>query len=618
MSDLQLWIYIIVGISFGLYLAIAIWARAGTTSEFYVANKGIHPIANGMATAADWMSIASFISMAGILAFSGYQGSAFIMGWTGGYVLLALLIVPYLRKLGQFTVPGFIGLRYYSNTARLITVVCLLTISIIYVIGQMKGVGVIFARFLDLSVEQGLLIGMAIIFIYAVMGGMKGITYTQIAQYVVLIFAYTIPAIFLSIQLTGQVIPQLGLASHLSSDPSLYVLDKLDQAITDLGFKAYTSTDVNKFNMVLLTLTLMMGTAGLPHIIVRFFTVPTVRGTRSSVGWTLLFTAILYTTIPAVGAMARLDITDAIQLKPPSQPEANLVYDYRPNWMFTWEQIGLIEFDDKNQDGLVQYYDDKGLSQNEAKLKQISASGTETQIAQAKANLIASQQAHEQSPFPQYGWKGNELVLPNDMIMLATPEIAAMPNWLVALTVAGAIAAALSTAAGLLLTIAAAISHDLVKSVLKPDLSEKAELMIGRIAMTLAILMAGYWGLKPPGFAAEVVAFAFGLAAASLFPTLWLGIFFKRINKYGAISGMLAGFVVIVAYIIWFKGWGFIPETAMAPNTAQYWLWGIAPEAFGVVGAVINIAVAFTVSALTPPIPQGTQHLIDEMHAPAR
>ena len=616
MSDLQLWTYIIVGISFGFYLALAIWARAGTTSEFYVAGKGIHPIANGMATAADWMSAASFISMAGILAFSGYQGSAFIMGWTGGYVLLALLVVPYLRKLGQFTVPGFIGLRYYSNAARLVAVFCLLIVSLTYVIGQMKGVGVTFARFLDLSVETGLLIGMAIIFIYAVLGGMKGITYTQIAQYIVLIFAYTVPAMFISLQLTGQVLPQIGLGSHLASDPSFYVLDKLDQVITELGFNAYTSTEVNKLNLFLLTLTLMLGTAGLPHIIVRFFTVPTVRETRISAGWTLLFIAILYTTAPALGAMARLNITNAIQLKPPTQAEANLVYDYRPDWMYTWELTGLVQFEDKNEDGRVQYYNDKGLSQNEGRLKQMTSSGTEAQIAQAQANLTTSRQAHEQTPFPNYGWKGNELVLDNDMIVLANPEIAGMPNWLIALTAAGAIAAALSTAAGLLLTIAAAISHDVFKSVLKPDLSERTELMIGRIAITVAILIAGYMGLKPPGFAAEVVALAFGLAAASLFPAIWLGIFSKRMNKYGAISGMLAGLIVTLVYIFWFKGWGFISETAMAPNTPHYWLWGISPEAFGAVGALINMLIALTVSALTNPPPMEIEQLVSDMRIP--
>ncbi|MBK8453126.1 MAG: sodium:solute symporter family protein [Thiofilum sp.] len=616
MSDLQLWTYIVVGVSFGLYLAIAIWARAGTTSEFYVAGKGVHPIANGMATAADWMSAASFISMAGILAFSGYQGSAFIMGWTGGYVLLALLIVPYLRKLGQFTVPGFIGLRYDSNAARLVAVLCLLIVSLTYVIGQMKGVGVTFARFLDLSVQTGLLIGMVIIFIYAVLGGMKGITYTQIAQYVVLIFAYTIPAIFISLQLTGQLFPQIGLGSTLVSNPSLHLLDALDKLVTDLGFNAYTHSDVNKLNMFLLTMTLMLGTAGLPHIIVRFFTVPTVRETRSSAAWTLLFIAILYTTAPALGAMARLNITNAIQLKALDQADANLVYEYRPDWMYTWEQTGLVTFTDKNNDGRIQYYNDKGLSQSEARLKQLSGSGTEAQIAQAQANLTLAQQAHEQSPLAKYGWKGNELVLDNDMIVLANPEIAGMPNWLVALTAAGAIAAALSTAAGLLLTIAAAISHDVVKSILKPDLSEGAELTIGRIAMTVAIVIAGYMGLKPPGFAAEVVALAFGLAAASLFPALWLGIFSKRMNQYGAISGMLTGLIVTLTYIFWFKGWGFIPETAMAPNNAQYWLWGISPEAFGAVGACINLLVAIAVAAVTSPPPAKIDQLVSEMRIP--
>lgn len=617
MSDLQLWTYIIVGISFGLYLAIAIWTRAGTTSEFYIAGKGIHPIANGMATAADWLSVASFMSMAGVVAFNGYQSSAYLMGWTGGYVLLALLVVPYLKQWGQFTLPGFIGVRYYSNGARVVAIICLLVISLTYIVGQMKGVSVTFAHFLDISLESGLLIGMAIMFLYTVLGGMKGITYTQIAQYVVLIFAYTLPAIFISLQLTGHFFPQIGLGSTLVNQDNVYLLERLDQIVSELGFKQYTSTDVNQLNMLLLTLTLMLGTAGLPHIIVRFFTVSTVSQVRYSVAWALVFIAILYTTIPALGVMTRYNITTTVQTGKVGTLNSNLPFEERPLWMDHWQNSGLFNLKDHNNDGLIQYYNDKGLSSSQTNLSKIQAnSNNASTIEAANKAVMTAQTAHANTPFAGYGWKGNEMAIQNDMVVLASAEIANLPTWLIALVAAGAIAAALSTAAGLLMAISAAISHDLLKLTLTPNISEKRELLIGRIAMTLTILLTGYWGLNPPGFAAEVVALAFGLAAASFFPTLLLGVFSKRINQWGAILGMLAGMGSTLLYIFWFKGWFFMANTAMTSNLEQNWFMGISPEAFGVVGAIINLIVAITVSLLTAPPPSQVQQLVTDLRIP--
>ncbi|AGA90091.1 putative sodium:solute symporter, VC_2705 subfamily [Thioflavicoccus mobilis 8321] len=583
--DLQTITYVVVGATFALYIGIAIWARASTTGEFYVAGKGVHPVANGMATAADWMSAASFISMAGLIAFKGYDASVYLMGWTGGYVLLALLLAPYLRKFGKFTVPEFIGDRYYSQVARLVAVVCLIVASITYVIGQMKGVGVAFGRFLEVPFETGVIIGMAIVFIYAVLGGMKGITYTQIAQYVVLIFAYTIPAIFISLQLTGNPIPQIGLGSTMADGSGTMLLDRLDQTVKDLGFSAYTLQSGGTLNIFLLTLSLMIGTAGLPHVIIRFFTVPKVKDARTSAGWALAFIAILYTTAPAVAAMARLNLIDTIQTGPVGEQTANIEIAQLPDWMERWQSTGLLDWEDKNGDGRLQYYND------------------------ANPDFAAQAEA--------YGWQGNELTnVDRDIIVLANPEIAQLPDWVIALVAAGGLAAALSTAAGLLLAISSAISHDLLKGVFMPRISEKAELMAGRIAMAGAILVAGWLGINPPGFAAQVVALAFGLAASSIFPALMMGIFYKRANSAGAIFGMLSGLLVTLIYIFWFKGWFFLPGTEMAANTPENWFMGISPEAFGAVGAAINFIVAFVVAKLTAPPPEHIQHLVEDIRVP--
>ena len=562
--------YWVVGASFALYIWIAIRSSAGTTQEFYVAGKGIHPVANGMATAADWMSAASFISMAGLigLSYNGYGGSVFLMGWTGGYVILAMLIAPYLRKYGKFTVPEFIGDRYYSDTARVVAVICLIICSVTYVIGQMKGIGVAFSRFLETDYETGLLSGMVIVFFYAVLGGMKGITYTQIAQFCVLIFAYTVPAIFISLQLTGQPIPQLGLGSTLAD--GTYLLEKLDQTLLDLGFQEYTtSLRGSTLNMAAFTASLMIGTAGLPHVIIRFFTVPTVRAARTSAGWALVFIAILYTTAPAVAAMARLNIIQTLE----PQPGQYLAVEERPEWFKNWEQTGLLGIDDKNQDGRIQYSAD-----------------------------------------PQT----NELVtLDNDILVLANPEIANLPNWVIALVAAGGLAAALSTAAGLLLAISSAISHDLLKRTLLPDITERQELMASRVAMAAAVLGAGYLGLNPPGFAAGTVALAFGLAAASLFPALLLGIFSKRVTREGAVAGMLAGISVTLAYVFQHKGVMFIPGTSFLGDLPANWFFGIEPNAFGVVGAAVNFAVTFTVTRFTAAPPEEVQRLIEDIRVPA-
>ena len=583
--DLKTLTYLVVGATFALYIGIAIWARASTTKEFYVAGTGVHPIANGMATAADWMSAASFISMAGLIAFLGYDASVYLMGWTGGYVLLALLLAPYLRKYGKFTVSEFIGERYYSKAARVVAVLCLVVASITYVIGQMKGVGVAFGRFLEVDFHTGVGVGMAIVFIYAVMGGMKGITYTQIAQYCVLIFAYTVPAIFISLNLTGNAVPQIGLGGTMADGSGVALLDKLDMIVTDLGFAAFTAQKWSSLNMVLLTLSLMIGTAGLPHVIMRFFTVPKVADARTSAGWALVFIAILYTTAPAVGAMARLNLMNTIQSGEIGTVDGNMVYADRPIWFKNWETTGLLKFEDKNGDGRVQYYNDKN----------------EEFAAKAAS----------------FGWEGNEMVnVDPDIMVLANPEIAHLPNWVIALVAAGGLAAALSTAAGLLLAISTAISHDVIKGMIAPDISEKKELLASRLAMAGAIVVAGYLGMNPPGFAAQVVALAFGLAASSIFPALMMGIFNKNMDNIGAIVGMLTGLLSTLLYIFWFKGWFFIPGTEMAANTPDNWFMGISPEAFGAVGAMLNFASAYVVSKITPPPPEHIQHLVEDIRVP--
>ena len=572
---------IFVGASFALYFGIAIWARAGSTKEFYVAGGGVHPVLNGMATAADWMSAASFISMAGLLAMSGYGASAYLMGWTGGYVLLALLLAPYLRKFGKFTVPDFIGDRFYSKTARLVAVACLILASTTYVIGQMTGAGVAFSRFLEVSNTAGLLIAAVVVLFYAVLGGMKGITYTQVAQYIVLIIAYTIPAVFISFNLTGNPIPPLGLfgTDTASGTP---LLQKLDMLVTDLGFAAYTADVPNKLNMFLFTLSLMIGTAGLPHVIIRFFTVPKVSDARSSAGWALVFIALLYTTAPAVGSMARINLVNTVY---PNGTDAQaLSYEARPEWMKNWEKTGLLKFEDKNNDGNIQYYNDKSTA--------FEATATER------------------------GWKGNELTMNNDILVLANPEIANLPGWVIGLIAAGGLAAALSTAAGLLLAISSAVSHDLIKQTLKPDISEKGELMAARVSMALAIVIATWLGINPPGFAAQVVALAFGIAAASIFPALMMGIFSKRINSTGATAGMLAGLVSTCVYIFMYMGWFFIPGTNNFENVEANWLFGISPLSFGAVGAAINFIVAFVVSMAGKAPPQDVQDLVESVRYP--
>ncbi|EKO3827469.1 sodium:solute symporter family protein [Vibrio campbellii] len=566
--DLKTITYLVVGATFVLYIGIAIWARAGSTKEFYVAGGGVNPIANGMATAADWMSAASFISMAGLIAFMGYGGSVFLMGWTGGYVLLALLLAPYLRKFGKFTVPEFVGERFYSNAARIVAVVCLIIASVTYVIGQMKGVGVAFGRFLEVDYSTGLLIGMCIVFMYAVMGGMKGITYTQIAQYCVLILAYTIPAIFISLQLTGHPLPQIGLGSTIQGT-DVYLLDRLDQVVTELGFSEYT-TQVrgDTLNMFVYTMSLMIGTAGLPHVIIRFFTVPKVRDARTSAGWALVFIAILYTTAPAVSAMARLNLMDTVN----PAPGQHLAYDERPDWFKNWEKTGLLGFDDKNGDGLIEYTSNPAT---------------------------------------------NELKVDRDIMVLANPEIAKLPNWVIALVAAGGLAAALSTAAGLLLAISSAISHDLIKGVINPNISEKKELLASRISMAVAIAVAGYLGLNPPGFAAGTVALAFGLAASSIFPALMMGIFSKSINKEGAIAGMIAGISITLFYVFQHKGILFVADWTYLQSWGQNWFLGIEPNAFGAIGAVFNFIVAFAVSKVTAETPQEVKDLVEHVRVPA-
>ena len=569
--ELKTLTYIAVFGSFALYFGIAWWARAGSTKEFYVAGGGVHPVLNGMATGADWMSAASFISMAGLIAFLGYGGSVFLMGWTGGYVLLAMLLAPYLRKHGKFTVPEFIGDRFYSNTARIVAVICLIIASLTYVIGQMKGVGVAFSRFLEVDYGLGLGIGMFVVWVYAVLGGMKGITYTQIAQYCVLIFAYTVPAVFISLQLTGNPIPQIGLGSKMIDGSEMYLLDKLDLIVTDLGFKEYTTAKLGStLNMFAYTLSLMIGTAGLPHVIMRFFTVPSVKDARSSAGWALVFIALLYTVAPAVGAMARINLITTIE------PAANehLVYEERPQWFKTWEATGLLKFEDKNGDGKIQY------------------------VADAEKNEMVK--------------------VDRDIMVLANPEIAQLPNWVIALVAAGGLAAALSTAAGLLLAISSSISHDLMKGVLTPNISEKKELMSSRIVMTIAILVSGYLGLNPPGFAAGTVALAFGLAASSIFPAIMMGIFSKTVTSKAAVAGMLAGIGVTLLYVFQHHGIMFIQGTEFLGGMEKNWFLGIDPKAFGSVGALVNFAVAFFVTKFaSEPIPDEIVELIENFRIPS-
>jgi cation/acetate symporter len=631
---------IVIGLSFALYFGIAFWARASSTAEFYAAGQGVGPVVNGMATAADWMSAASFISMAGLIAFGGYNNSVFLMGWTGGYVLLALLLAPYLRKFGKFTVPEFVGDRFYSTSARMVAVVCLLVISITYVIGQMVGVGVTFARFLEVSTTTGLLIGSAVVFAYAVFGGMKGITYTQVAQYIVLILAYTIPALFISLQLTGNFLPQLGLiGSYAPTGGDVYFLDKLDQVVTDLGFTAYTADTTNMFNMFLVTMSLMIGTAGLPHVIIRFFTVPKVSDARSSAGWALVFIALLYTVAPAVGSMARLNITTtfwpgAIDGETFSKPALSIAeIDSNPEltWIRNWEKTGLLAFSDKNGDGMIQYFNEpkavadanKAVADATKALTEAAADADKAPLEAAVAAATAARDAAlgeamlgGQSLAAQ-GIVGNELTtVNNDIMVLANPEIAKLPGWVIALVAAGGLAAALSTAAGLLLAISSAISHDLIKGALRPDISEKGELLAARISMAFAIALATWLGLNPPGFAAQVVALAFGLAAATIFPVLMMGIFSTKVGKEGAIAGMIVGLLSTSIYIFMYLGWFFIPGTNWLPNTPDAHWFGISPAAFGPIGALLNFATAYIVSAMSKAPPREVQELIQSIRVP--
>ena len=581
--DAQLLTFVFVGITFSLYIGIAIWSRAKSTSDFYIADKGVNPIANGMATAADWMSAASFISMAGLISFLGKDGSVYLMGWTGGYVLLALLLAPYLRKFGQYTVPDFIGTRYYSDAARLVAVLCLIFISFTYIAGQMRGVGIVFSRFLEVDIELGVIIGMGIVFFYAVLGGMKGITYTQVAQYCVLIFAYMVPAIFISILITNNPIPQLGFGDQINGS-SVYLLDKLDQLHLELGFDPYTSNSKSTIDVFFITAALMFGTAGLPHVIVRFFTVPKVSDARKSAGYALVFIALLYTTAPAVSAFARVNFIESVQ-------EVN--YDEAPNWFKNWEQIGLLAWPDKNDDGKINY--SSGTALKGAKPNYNDKIGTYGQRLVTNENDLSNP---------------NEVYIDRDIMVLANPEIAKLPNWVIALVAAGALAAALSTAAGLLLVISASISHDLMKKTLMPRINDRQELLFARTAAAVAIIVAGLFGIYPPGFVAQVVAFAFGLAASTIFPVLFLGIFYKRLNKEGAIAGMLSGLIVTSSYIIFFK---FInPEL----NTAENWIFGISPEGFGFLGMFINFGIAIFVSAFFKAPPQRVYDLVEDIRKP--
>lgn len=580
--DVQTLTFVFVGVTFAVYIGIAIWSRAGSTDEFYVAGGGVSPLANGMATAADWMSAASFISMAGIISFVGRDGSVYLMGWTGGYVLLALLLAPYLRKFGKYTVPDFVGDRYYSNVARVVAVVCTIFISFTYVAGQMRGVGIVFSRFLEVEITTGVLIGMAIVFFYAVLGGMKGITYTQVAQYCVLIFAFMVPAIFISIMMTGNPVPQLGFGSMLADGSGVYLLDKLDNLSAELGFSAYTSGRKSTIDVFFITAALMVGTAGLPHVIVRFFTVPKVRDARISAGYALFFIAILYTTAPAVASFARVNLIQVVNQTP---------YSETPQWFKNWEDTSLIAWVDKNKDGAIQYYVGKPFK-GKPQFKEGRGLHGERLIANSSTE------------------NKNELYIDRDIIVLANPEIAQLPAWIIALVAAGGLAAALSTAAGLLLVISTSVSHDLMKKIILPTITDKQELMFARISAALAIVVAGYFGVYPPGFVAQVVAFAFGLAASSFFPVLLMGIFSKRMNKEGAIAGMITGIVFTAGYIIYFK---FINPAA---NTAKHWWFGISPEGIGALGMVFNFIVSYGVSRLTPEPPEEIKKMVDHIRIP--
>ncbi len=554
--SIQFWTFLIVGLTFALYIGIAVWTRVASTSDFYIAGSKVHPVANGMATAADWMSAASFISMAGLIAFLGYDGSVYLMGWTGGYVLLALLLAPYLRKFGKFTVPDFVGDRYYSDTARVVAILCAIFISFTYVAGQMRGVGIVFSRFLDVGITQGVLIGMVIVFFYAVLGGMKGITYTQVAQYCVLIFAYLVPVIFVSLLMTGNPVPQLGFGGTLAEEPGVYLLDRLDGLMKDLGFAAYTDGSKPKIDIFFITAALMVGTAGLPHVIIRFFTVPKVKDARISAGYALIFIVLLYSTAPAVAAFVKTNLITTI-----NQTE----YSEVPEWFQNWESTGLLQFEDKNNDGVIQYHADPAI---------------------------------------------NELRIDPDIMVLASPEIAQLPNWVVGLVAAGGLAAALSTAAGLLLVLATAIAHDLFKRTMIPTMKEKTELIVARVTVFFTVMIAGYFGINPPGFVAQTVAFAFGLAASSFFPVILMGIFYKRMNKEGAIAGMLTGIVFTAGYIIYF--------TFMNPelNNAEYWWFGISPEGIGTLGMILNFAVALSVARFTKQPPVDIQELVENIRVP--
>ncbi len=566
---IQGWTFLLVIITFSIYVGIAIWSRVASTKGFYVAGGSVNPVLNGIATAADWMSAASFISMAGIISFSGRDGSVYLMGWTGGYVLLALLLAPYLRKFGQFTVPDFVGERYYSKVARFVALICAIFVSFTYIAGQMQGVGLVFARFLQVDLFWGVFIGMVIVFSYAVLGGMKGITYTQVAQYCVLIFAYLVPAIFIGITMTGHVVPQVGFGAEVVGEPGVFLLDKLDGLNTELGFSAYTDGTKSTIDVFFITAALMLGTAGLPHVIIRFFTVPKVSDARVSAFWALFFIAILYLTAPAIAAFARTNFLQTI---------SNTPYAEAPSWFTNWESTGLVSFDDKNGDGVMQYYNDKN----------------EEFAATALAN----------------GWKGNEVIVNRDIMVLANPEIANLPNWVVALVAAGGLAAALSTAAGLLLVISSSFSHDLMKKMFAPNISEKQELRVARIAAAIAVVIAGYFGVNPPAFVAQVVAFAFGLAASTFFPIIVMGIFSKRMNKEGAIAGMLAGLLFTAGYIVYFK---FINPDA---NTVDNWLFGISPEGIGTLGMLLNFAVSIGLAGFFPAPPENVQKMVDSIRVP--
>ncbi|RKU36002.1 cation acetate symporter [Candidatus Poribacteria bacterium] len=564
--NVQVWTFVMVGFSFALYIGVAIWSKAKSTGDFYVAGSNVHPIVNGLATAADWMSAASFISMAGLIAFMGRDGSVYLLGWTGGYVLLAMLLAPYLRKFGKYTVPDFVGDRYYSHLARIVAVVCAIFVSFTYVAGQMRGVGIVFSRFLNVNIDVGVLIGMGIVFFYAVLGGMKGITYTQVAQYCVLIFAYLVPAIFISILITENVIPQMGLVAKVADGSGMYLLDRLNGLNEELGFNRYTDGSKSTIDVFFITAALMLGTAGLPHVIIRFYTVRKASEARISAGWALLFIAILYTTAPAVAVFARTNLLKTVRVEQNGEM-IDVKYENVPEWFKNWEATGLIKFEDKNGDGAIQYRGPK-------------------------------------SDVP------NELTIDRDIMVLANPEIAKLPNWIVGLVAAGGLAAALSTAAGLLLVISTAIAHDLLKGAFVPELSERHELGAARIAAGIAVCIAGYFGMNPPGFVGQVVAFAFGLAASSFFPAIVMGIFSKRMNKAGAVSGMIVGITFTAAYIVYFK---FINPTQ---NTPAHWWWGISPEGIGTLGMVLNFIVSITVSALTPPPPVEVQALVDDIRVP--